>query len=163
MKSMTRKILALFGAIAIIFALGACSGDGMEEYEQREKDNAAVKTLQSGASLEKTQLTERLKRQNVSTKVGYVYLTTFGQPIGYYVIKGKVSNAGSQLAPEQEVLRRCSSCEVFLSDGPQDDGTYGTGDPGIFFFTAAGTMIETDFNYIYTDQPMDLDVPLLAK
>lgn len=158
MNTLTRKILALFAGIALLFALSACSDPGIE---QRDVDSAAVKKLQTGTSLEKTQLTERLKRQNVSTKVGYVYLLNFGKPFGYYVIKGKVSNAGSQLAPEQELY--ASSYGATGLDGPQDDGTYGTGDPGIFFFTSSGTMVETSIDYIYTDQPMDLDVPVLGK
>lgn len=158
------KPIAAIAALTLALGLTACSSDGTDEYEQRKNDNAAVKQIVGdGETLEQSNLLERLRRQSKPTAIGYVYLTTFGQPIGYYVIKGKVSNAGSQLAPEQEVLRRCSGCEQFLSDGPQDDKTYGVGDPGIFFFTAEGTMVETDFDYIYSDQPLDLDVPLLAK
>jgi hypothetical protein len=156
----TAKTLATFTAVAAVVALGGCSASNTQ---QRDADNAAVKKLQTGVSLEKTQLTERLKRQNKASAVGYVYLLNFGKPFGYYVIKGKVSNSGSQLAPEEELVRPCGGCDRIATDGPQDDGTYGTGDPGIFFFTATGVMVETSVDYIYSDQPLELDVPLLQK
>lgn len=163
LDSYKKKFAAFIAIIGISLAMtaGSCD-DGAAE--QRNADNATVKQLQSGTSLEKTQLQERLKRQNKSTAIGYVYLLNFGKPFGYYVIKGKVSNSGSQLAPEQEIIKNCATCsERSVADGPQDDGTYGQGDPGIFFFTTSGTMVETSIDYIYTDQPMDLDVPQLAK
>jgi hypothetical protein len=156
------RIIALIVA-ALIAALSLSACTDTEAGKQRKADNAAVKQLQTGTSLEKTQLTERLKRQNKSTAIGYVYLLNFGKPFGYYVIKGKVSNAGSQIAPEQEIIKMCDSCDRALADGPQDDGTYGQGDPGIFFFTTSGTMVETSIDYIFTDQPMDIDVPVLGK
>lgn len=160
MRISKKRISIILIAFLALFTLSACSetADG----EQRKADNAAVKDILSGTSLEKTQLTERLKRQNVATKAGYVYLLNFGKPFGYYAIKGKVSNAGSQLAPEEAIIRLCDTCDLALSDGPQDDGTYGTGDPGIFFFTTEGVMVETSIDYIYTDQPMDIDAPKLG-
>jgi hypothetical protein len=39
-------------------------------------------------------------------------------------------------------------------DGPQDDGSYGSGDPGIFFFLTNGTKVVTSLDYIQTDQPI---------
>jgi hypothetical protein len=48
-------------------------------------------------------------------------------------------------------------------DSPKDDGSYGNGDPGIFFFTADGAYVETDINYITSNQPINIDVPLLKK
>lgn len=40
---------------------------------------------------------------------------------------------------------------------------YGAGDPGIFFFLADGTMIETNFDYLQADKPISaVNVPLLG-
>lgn len=163
MKTSKKIVLGIIAALFAVFALSACS-EPTNDQKQREKDSAEVQNLQNGTSLEKTQLKERIKRQSKASAVGYVYLLNFGKPFGYYVIKGKVSNSGSQLAPEDALIRACDTCSDRIPvDGPQDDGTYGTGDPGIFFFTAEGTMVETSIDYIYTDQPMDIDVPKLAK
>lgn len=159
--------IGVMAAIALMLSLSACESGDQEAASARAKDSAAVKAITGadGTTLEKTQLTERLKRQNKPTAVGYVYLLNFGKPFGYYTIKGKVSNAGSQLAPEDAVYDDPSgdmSAGSVIVDGPQDDGTYGVGDPGIFFFTTEGTMVETSIDYIYTDQPMDIDVPKLG-
>lgn len=53
--------------------------------------------------------------------------------------------------------------QTLSGDSAKDDGTYGNGDPGIFFFfTTDGIMVETDLNYIQTDAPLSIDVPRLG-
>lgn len=143
----------LFGALV----LTGCTNDA---YQERQE---AQKTVTLKDSLEKKNLAERLERENDPTATRYVYLMNFGQIVGYYVIEGKVSSSGSQLAPEQEFLRPCASCDYQSMDSAQDDGTFGSGDPGIFFFLADGTMVSTDLNHIQVDAPMEIDVPLLGK
>lgn len=157
----TRKsILALFAILALVFTSAtSCDSD---EYAQREQAQAE-KSDPNRKTLEKANLAERIKRQEQATKIGYVYLLSFGKPFGYYVIKGKVSSSGSQLTPENDIVYVCSGCDRAVVDGPQDDGTYGQGDPGNFMFTTEGTMVEFTIDYIYTDQPMDIDVPKLGE
>lgn len=152
-----KKTMTALAAAALALTLVACGNSKVDER------NAAQEAKKSATknSLEKANLSERIKRQERPTAIGYVYVLSFGEPFGYYVIKGKVSNSGSQLTPEQDVITH--SYGNLAVDGPQDDGTYGAGDPGIFFFTSQGTMVETSLDYIYSDQPLDLDVKLLAK
>lgn len=151
--------------IAIITTLlfGALVLTGCEASEATQRKELQ-KTTTLDNSLEKANLKERLERENDPNATRYVYLMNFGQIVGYYVIEGKVSSAGSQLAPEQEVIDACSAdvCPVVV-DSAQDDGTYGQGDPGVFFFLADGTMVTTDLNVIQSDAPMEIDVPLLGK
>jgi len=79
---------------------------------------------------------------------------------GYYVTKGKISSSGSQATPEQDIHWTCGGtagyygCQPVVVDGPQDDGSYGAGDPGIFFFLTNGTKVVTSLDYIQTDQPI---------
>lgn len=45
-----------------------------------------------------------------------------------------------------------------------DDGSYGPeegGDRGIFFFTPTDVMIETDSDFIWSDAPLNVQVPQL--
>ena len=90
---------------------------------------------------------------------------SFGEFIGYYTIKGKISSNGSQVTPEDNVLCPYQTGESCLTtDGVQDDGTYGEGDPGIFFFTTEGAMVVTSLDYLYADQPISaqgINVPKL--
>lgn len=155
----TKKITAFVAAAALLFGFAGCSYD--DKASKKRKDAQASVTLKD--SLEITNLETKLKRENDPNAVRYVYLISFAQPIGYYVVKGKVSSSGSQLAPEDEVIDNCdSSCGGNVLDSSQDDGTYGTGDPGIFFFTADGTMVSTTLDYIESDAPLPIDVPRLG-
>jgi hypothetical protein len=95
----------------------------------------------------------------------YVYLISYGNIIGYYVSDGKPASTGSFLTPEYR--------EEYVSNGgirniqlPDIDGTYGTNNPGIRFFTASGIAVEwagSGASYIYSDVPLKLNVPLLGE
>ena len=157
MKKLTTRLAALVAAmLGLSLVLSGCSFDDRANERLKEQNQTTIK----GDSLEKTNLKEKLERENDPTAVRYVYLMNFGQIVGYYVIKGKVSSAGSQIAPEMEVDYH-SYGNVVL-DSKQDDGTYGQGDPGIFFFLADGTMVSTSLDYVESDAPLPIDVPRLG-
>lgn len=124
---------------------------------------AAALVLLVGCSLERRNLAERLKRTDNPSAIGYVYLLSFGKPIGYYVIKGKVSNPDSQLTTT-DLVQDCSGwstpCRVTVP-APGDDGSYGPNEGGIFFFTTEGVMVTTSLDYIWSDNPLPVDVPRL--
>lgn len=156
MKKLTTRLVALVAAmLGLSLVLSGC-GDSRSNERLQEQNQTTIK----GDSLEKSNLKEKLERENDPTAVRYVYLMNFGQIVGYYVIKGKVSSAGSQIAPEMEV--DFHSYGNVVLDSKQDDGTYGQGDPGIFFFTADGTMVSTSLDYVEADAPMPIDVPRLG-
>lgn len=155
MKNKVATTIAL--ALAGTLVLAGCS-DNKEFEDRKEQQSKSLKD-----SLEIANLESKLERENDPNAVRYVYLMNFGQIVGYYVIQGKVSSAGSQIAPEQDIIDPCSSsyCPTVV-DSAQDDGTYGSGDPGIFFFLADGTMVSTSLDYIESDAPMPIDVPRLG-
>jgi hypothetical protein len=116
--------------------------------------------------LEQKNLAKRLTYFNSKGSTGYVYLLApnTNQVIGYYVISGKVSSTGSQLTSTQAITHCMSgssqdggSCAV--TDAMGDDGSYGPeegGPNGVFFFTTAGTLIETVMPWVYSSQPIKL-------
>jgi hypothetical protein len=92
----------------------------------------------------------------------YVYLISYGQIIGYYVSNGKPASTGSYLTPE---YRREPGTQDAQMQLPDIDGTYGTNNPGIRFFTASGIAVEwagSGASYIYSDVPLKLNVSLLG-
>jgi hypothetical protein len=92
----------------------------------------------------------------------YVYLISYGTIIGYYVSDGKPASTGSLLTPE---YRREEGTQSSQQQLPDVDGTYGTNNPGIRFFTASGIAVEwagSMASYIYSDVPLKLSVPLLG-
>jgi hypothetical protein len=114
-------------------------------------------------SLERANLKKRLLRTNKPDAVGYVYLMNFGQIVGYYTIKGKVSSTQSQMTTSDLVNKFCDNgCAWVTTGAPGDDGSYGDNEPGIFFFTTEDQMVTTSLDYIWADQPISVDVPRLG-
>lgn len=114
-------------------------------------------------SLERRNLKERLLRTNDPSTLGYIYLINFGKVIGYYTIKGKVSSTQSQMTTNNLTVREChaGSCWSNVVDAPGDDGSYGPNEDGMFFFTTEGAFVTTSLDYIWSDQPLPIDVPRL--
>ena len=163
-KPTKKKIAALGLALVAVFGLSAnACGPTAEETARNE-----VQAQKSqGETLEKRNLEEKRKREEDPNAVGYLYLYSFGQPMGYYIVKGKISSNGSQRTPEQDNMWTCrgssGECAAVVLDGAQDDGSYGASDPGIFFFLADGTNVVTSFDYLQTDKPITgVNVPLLG-
>lgn len=143
-------ILAISG-----LALTGCTGT---ENQQRKEAQAQS---QIKDSLEKANLIKKREREENPSAERYLYLYSFGQPIGYYITKGKISSNASQIGPDTEVIYAHSSGHVV--DSAKDDGSYGNGDPGIFFFTSDDVMVETNFDYLQSDQPIAVNVPRLRQ
>lgn len=102
--------------------------------------------------------------------LGYiVLLTESGSIVGKFVVDGKVSSLNSYLTPDSEYYEelRCNSDE---EDGwncsnnhwlPDVDGSYGSNDNGIFFFTTDNKYIEWTGIYLYSDIPFTVDDPIV--
>lgn len=120
-------------------------------------------------SLERRNLRERLIRTNKPNAISYLYLLSFGKPLGFYTVKGKVSSTQSQMTTDQ--LQVCkdhagdyeSACVPAVVNAPGDDGSYGANEDGIFFFTTEDVMVTTNLDYIVSDQPLPFNVPELSK
>lgn len=159
--------------LVVVFAglFAACGGvSGVQGHDQKiteayssQLESAVPYPLsQMRDSQERRNLRERLLRFNVPDKIGYVYLLGLtGSYVGYYAIQGKVSSTDSQLTTTQQIVKACSNgCrEVVPSMG--DDGSYGSNEAGVFFFTTNGVLVETSMNYIYSDSPLPVDAPKL--
>lgn len=126
-----------------------------------------IAELKAGGFLERKNLSERLTRFSKANKVGYLYVMSFGKFVGYYVVKGKISSVNSQMTNSDQVWDSGSGEQgetVVNSIG--DDGSWGPnegGDRGVFFFTSNGTMVETTLDWVYSDTPLQIDVPNLLK
>lgn len=177
--TLNRRFATWVVAVTIGLGLAACdsSSDHSAQTTGQQQTETAFAQQQAAVpypadalkdSLERRNLRERLLRTNNPSKLGYVYLLSFsGQPLGYYTIKGKVSSTDSQMTTSA-LIRPCSAggdngsgnCAVTVP-APGDDGSYGANEQGIFFFTTEGAFVETSLHYVYSDQPLPLDVPKL--
>lgn len=157
---MKRKLATIASVLTIsALALTGCSA-GQSEIQQRKESQKST-TLKD--SLELKNLERKRQKENDPSAERYIYLMNYGQIVGYYVAIGKISSSGSQLAPEQDLIRAYSGGEYYAVDSAKDDGSFGPGDPGIFFFTSDEVMVETSLDYIVSDSPLAIDVPRLEK
>ena len=90
---------------------------------------------------------------------GYVVLfAESGAVVTQFAIRGKVSSLNSYLTPDSEYYSSYSSYNRWLAD---IDGTYGTNDGGIFFFTEDGNYIEWTGTYLYSDIYFKVNEPIV--
>jgi hypothetical protein len=141
----------------------------MEDNQQQLIDTAPAPSLTK--SLERENIANRLKLLNDDSKVFYVYLIDYGKIMGFYTAKGKVSSLNSFMTPMQRIIKdancandfsstdRSGGC-YFVVDAPDQDGSYGMNDNGVFFFTTEGAYVEWHGDYLVSDQALKLSEPV---
>lgn len=176
----TNKALALILAVilAAIF-LSGCDSSG--NYADRQATMQVGSTLSQNQptptdieySLERFNLIRRAYWVNgqeekaravecpIERPLGYVVLMTeSGAVVGRFVVDGKVSSLNSYLTPDSEFYTTGATATADWL--PDVDGTYGSNDVGIFFFTPDGHYFEWDSHYLYSDVPMEIDNPIVS-
>lgn len=150
----------LFVACAA-FALASCGplplGSTVREEQARVAENAANALDFSAGNAEVANLQRRATLVAQPDLVGYVVLLSFGQPIAYYTVQGKITSSGKRLESPDQIDGPYDSRVVV--DAPSYDGTYGSSDPYVFFWTTTGQYIQWGTtggaSYLYSDQPLN--------
>jgi hypothetical protein len=174
MKGDAMKKLMMVAMLVLVATIGlaACSSPA-EETSQGESQKTTeaysesatkavpypLEEMKEGGWLERQNLKERLIRYSDPAKLSYIYLFSGqGQLMASYPVKGKVSNASSQMTTSQVVNDYCNSaCDEWVAtDAPMDDGTWGPSEDAIFFFTPEGVMVQWNSLYVLSDSPLDL-------
>lgn len=168
--SIKRLLLVASPVVVALAFLAGCTGSGeipqndpkaAANYEQ-QKANDPLPELND--SLERANIIEHLKRNNVADRVRYIYLLAdTGGIYAYFVIKGKVTSTASQLTPTDSIVDPCSTsyCPQIVQ-GPTDDGSFGGDEGGIYFFTDAGIEVQWNGRWLLTDQPLKIQTPTLT-
>lgn len=165
-----KKILFALLLICGLFTSCEVSQEEMNR-QQTKKDQVSVQAAALAAApvpevtyfLERKTVAKWTDRWDKPSVVCYVYLISQGQFIGYYVSDGKPVSTQSYLIPEDKIEYSGSS---IVRQAQDIDGTYGSNNPGIRFFTANGAAVEyggTNFSYLYSDTKLDLNIPCLGK
>lgn len=147
-----KKLIAVL-SLALVGVLGLTACGPSSEYTQRKEKQSEI-TLDNSLGIKSQE--QRLEREDDVNAIRYVYLFApmSKDVIGYYTINGGVYGADTQLAPEQEIICRYSGDSCQTVDSAKDNGTYGGGDGGVFFFTTEGVLIETVLPYLQSDAPI---------
>lgn len=186
MKKIVYIILAFLIMCSMIM-LTACNVESVASGYEQDKQNTitAVNNLQENQptpkdldySLERYNLIRRAYWVNgqrekanilpceIEKPLGYVVLFSGSVVLGNFVVDGKVSSLNSFLTPDSEYYEMDATGEYsyfYTNDWIADiDGSYGSNDNGIFFFTTEGKYIEWNGNYLYSDIPFIVDSPVL--
>lgn len=97
----------------------------------------------------------------VEKPLGYIALfLENGSCAGKFIVDGKVSSLNSYLTPSTDYEARNYYSgvgkSVYEIELPDVDGSYGSNDNGIFFFTPDGKYIEWTGTYLYSDIPFEV-------
>ena len=109
---------------------------------------------------ERRTIAEWSKTFDVPAITCYIYLFSFGNIIGYYVTNGKPASTESYLTPSYVEIKE-SGPIVINKELPDIDGTYGSNQPGIRFFTASGIAVEwagSGASYLFSTQKLPINV-----
>lgn len=151
----------------IIAAIVALSLAGCVEGEKSAKSVQAQKAAQAANSINFTENAEidnikrRLELTSSPSAIGFILLMNeSGQPIMYTSVKGKITSGGKRLTEPDRTYTSASNTVV--RQASSDEGTYGSSDPYIFFWTSEGQYIQHNGKYLYSDKPFRVRVEPLV-
>lgn len=162
---MKRIILAALIAISAITMTGCIEeAPPSNKKTQSAKAKEAANSIVFAENAEIDNIKKRLELTSSPSQLGYiVLLNQAGQPIMYTNVKGKVTSGSKRLTEPD----RCSSNGqggCVSRPAASDEGTYGSSDPYIYFWTQNGQYVQWNGGYLYSDKPIRLRVePLVVN
>ena len=125
---------------------------------QAQKAAAAAEQIQFSENAEIDNIKKRLELTSNPGQIGFILLLNeAGQPTMYASVRGKITSGSKRLTSPDGVKRTdCGSgyvCDTIVN-APSDEGTYGSSDPYVYFWTTEGQYIQTTSKYIYSDKPI---------
>jgi len=140
-------------SITIIFTLllSSCvSPDAPQSSSGISKVNAIVNVGSNGLTAEQDNIKNRVGLENIPGSIKHLYVISpySGQVIIYSTIKGKVTSSGKRLSPSKSISERgdfivpnvkdVNGNRSYTNEILQDDGTYGSSNPYIYWFDSKG-------------------------
>lgn len=167
---------SVFAGVLLASTAGMLAGCDQQPPDQRhvQSDAAqrAANSVRFSGNAEIDNIKRRLEITSDPTLLGYIVLfNEAGAPILYEGVRGKVTSGSKRLTPTEEVacVRRrnqdgSSSCEYVRTAAPSDEGTYGSSNPYIFYWSVDGVYRQWSGPYIYSTQPIRLNAePLIVQ
>lgn len=164
-----RKIgIALVATSALLLA--ACERNAPanpSKTTQAQKAAEAANSIQFSENAEIDNIKRRLELTSNPGQIGFVLLLNeMGKPVMYTSVKGKITSGNKRLTSPQEVrcleVAESVGCSQQMVEAPSDEGTYGSSNPYIFFWTADGQYIQWSGKYLYSDKPFRIEDPTIV-
>lgn len=151
---MKHKIMTALSALLVVTISVAVSGCGRSsQYEQAQVAREAARSINFTENAEIDNIKKRLELTASPSLVGYVVLLNgTGQPILYTAIKGKITSGSKKLT------------DGGVTGTLSDEGTHGSSNPYIYFWSTSGVYHQWSGDYLYSDKPIRLSVqPLVVN
>ena len=163
-----RKIAIAFAATSALL-LSACNEGGQTaapvKVAQAQKAAEAANSIQFSENSEIDNIKKRLELTSNPGQIGFVLLLNeMGKPVMYASVKGKITSGSKRLTPPwQKVRLDCGQyCSEDIAEGPSDEGTYGSSNPYVFFWTTDGQYFQWAGKYLYSDKPFRISDPTIV-
>jgi hypothetical protein len=166
-----KKALTALGLVMILvisLTAGACDYEESSTTKNNRTNERIAQTAIESVQVprveyfnERKVVAEWFTRWDNDKIISYVYVFIGGNPIGYYIVKGKPVSTRSYLTPEEAYYTNGAVLQT-----PSLDGTYGQDNVGWHFFTASGIAVAIEGEYasvLFTDKPLPLEVPKLGE
>lgn len=163
-----KKIGIVLAATSALL-LAACGEGGQTtapvKVAQAQKAAEAANSIQFSENSEIDNIKRRLELTSNPGQIGFVLLLNeMGKPVMYASVKGKITSGSKRLTPPwQKVRLDCGQhCNEDLAEGPSDEGTYGSSNPYVFFWTTDGQYFQWAGKYLYSDKPFRISDPTIV-
>ena len=147
------ELRSIFSALVILFlfVLVGCNSNRPVSSSSVKKADVQAITDVDGKTIEQKNVSNRITNDNKIGAIKYLYVISpySGQVIIYSTVRGKVSSSGKRLTPysvngyNENIVTANNyviiSGKKYITDEVlQDDGTYGSSDPYIYWWDTKG-------------------------
>lgn len=160
MLKFMKTLLAI--TLASLF-LTACLPDESaptKKETQAEKARKAADAVTFTENAEIENIQRRLELTSAPGLLGYVALINrVGQVALYTPVKGKITSGGKRLTQPHQMVPGDGGqyTRDFVTPAPSDEGTWGSSNPYVYFWTPGDQYIQTSLEYVYSDKPFRLN------
>lgn len=135
---------------------------------QVQKAKAAANSISFTENAEIENIKKRLELTSDPGLTGFILLMNeAGQPIMYTGVVGKVTSGSKRLTQPflcdgVTGLKECRWNDTTVTPGPSDEGTWGSSNPYIYFWTSQGQYMQWSGKYLYSDKPFRINIDPLV-
>ncbi len=153
----------LIPVIMITLLLSACN-------EARPATVKVTQSMKAAEAADSIVFTENAEIENIKARLqltsdpgltGFVLLMNeAGQPIMYTSVRGKITSGGKRLTKQYQLVSVYQG--KLKTPSPSDEGTWGSSNPYVYFWTTTGQYIQWNGKYLYSDKPFRTNVAPLV-
>jgi len=149
-------------ALMLAISVSAC---GEKEPQAKSVQSARAKEAANSINFAENSEIDNIKRRLELTSnpgaVGFVLLMNqAGQPIMYTGVKGKITSGSKRLTEPDRLFSNGNGAGV--RQASSDEGTYGSSDSYVYFWTTSGQYIQWAGSYLYSDKPLRVKIEPLV-